>query len=317
MQNQITNQTSQNPNHKKNILYLRTLYVIPFKTMTEVLSNVLTETTWVIHGPDPTKPDKFVGLEIATADTSRTIYIRVKLDAKEFTEYYCKYEKYELGISLHNLYKLLKSVDKDDILSMYVEENDKQNLIMEIENQDKKSKTFYKLKLMDLDHQPKKSKMQEFDVKITMPSGEFHKLFREMNIIAEYVEIKCTSKSIIFTCKGDCAERSTIYKSEEGGLNISNENKKTQNIVQGIYEIKNIVLFTKCASLCNDLEIYMKNDFALTIKYTIATLGTITIALSPIKEENIKNISYSYSDDEDDINVIGNNTKKLQFDKDE
>ena len=304
-------------NSKKNILYLRTLYVIPFKTLTEVLSNVLTETTWVFTAPDPNKPDKFVGLEIATADTSRTIYIKVKLEAKEFTEYFCKYEKFELGISLHNLYKLLKSVDKDDTLSMYVEENDKQNLIMEIENQDKKSKTFYKLKLMDLDHQPKKSTKVEFDVKITMPSNEFHKLFREMNNIAEYVEIKCTSKNIIFTCKGDCAERSTIYKSEEGGLNISNENKKIQNIVQGIYEIKNIVLFTKCASLCNDLEIYMKNDFALTIVYTIATLGTITIALSPIKEENIKNISYSYSDDEDEINLIDNNINKLKFKDDD
>jgi proliferating cell nuclear antigen len=301
-------------NNKKNILYLRTLYVIPFKTLTEVLSNVLTETTWVFTAPDPNKPDKFVGLEIATADTSRTIYIKVKLEAKEFNDYFCKYEKFEMGISLHNLYKLLKSVDKDDTLSMYVEENDKQNLIMEIENQDKKSKTFYKLKLMDLDHQPKKSSKVEFDVRITMPSNEFHKLFREMNNIAEYVEIKCTSKNIIFTCKGDCAERSTIYKSEEGGLNISNENKKNQNIVQGIYEIKNIVLFTKCASLCNDLEIYMKNDFALTINYTIATLGKITVALSPIKEENIKNISYSYSDDEDDVNVINNTLNKVNFD---
>jgi proliferating cell nuclear antigen len=297
-------------NSKKNILYLRTLYVIPFKTLTEVLSNVLTETTWVFTAPDPTKPDKFVGLEIATADTSRTIFIKVKL---EFSEYFCKYEKIELGISLHNLYKLLKSVDKDDTLSMYVEENDKQNLVMEIENQDKKSKTFYRLKLMDLDYQSKKPAKVEFDVRITMLSNEFHKLFREMNNIAEYVEMKCTSKNIIFTCKGDCAERSTIYKSEEGGLNISNENKKNQNIVQGIYEIKNIVLFTKCASLCNDLEIYMKNDFPLTIIYTIATLGTITIALSPVKEENIKNISYSYSDDEDDVNVIGNAVNKVNF----
>ena len=51
--------------------------------------------------------------------------------------------------------------------------------------------------------------------------------------------------NIIFTCKGDCAERNTIYKSEEGGLNISNENKKTHNIVQGIYEIKNIKIEPK------------------------------------------------------------------------
>ena len=87
-------------------------------------------------------------------------------------------------------------------------------------------------------------------------------------------------------------------------MNISSEGKKTNNIVQGIFELKNIILFTKCASLCNDIQIYMKNDFALTIVYTIATLGTITIAISPIREDNIKNISYTYSDDEDDIEVI-------------
>ena len=241
----------------KKILFLKTAYVIPFKTLTEVLSNVLTETTWVFTAPDPKNPDKFVGLEIATADTTRTIYIKVRLDAKEFQPYFCKYERFELGICLQNLYKLLKSVDKDDTMSLYVEENDKQSLIIEIENEDKKSKTFYKLKLLDLNQPSKKTAKIEFDIKITMPSGEFHKLCREMNNIAEYVDIKCTSKNIIFTCKGDCAERSTIYKSEEGGLNISNENKKTHNIVQGVYELKNIVLFTKCANLCNDISIYI------------------------------------------------------------
>ena len=105
---------------KKYILFLRTLYVIPFKTWTEVLSNVLTEVTWVFTTADPKDPNKFAGLEIATADTSRTIYIKVKLPASEFTDYYCKYERFELGISLNNLYKLLKTVDKDDTLSMYV-----------------------------------------------------------------------------------------------------------------------------------------------------------------------------------------------------
>ena len=285
----------------KKILFLKTAYVIPFKTLTEVLSNVLTETTWVFTAPDPKNPDKFVGLEIATADTTRTIYIKVRLDAKEFQPYFCRYERFELGICLQNLYKLLKSVDKDDTMSLYVEENDKQSLIIEIENEDKKSKTFYKLKLLDLNQTSKKTAKIEFDIKITMPSGEFHKLCREMSNIADYVDIKCTSKNIIFTCKGDCAERSTIYKSEEGGLNISNENKKTHNIVQGVYELKNIVLFTKCANLCNDISVYMKNDFALTIIYTIATLGTITIALSPVKEENIRNIAYNYSDDEAEV----------------
>ena len=48
-------------------------------------------------------------------------------------------------------------------MSMYVEENDKQNLIIEIENEEKKSKTFYKLKLLDLNQPYKKTAKIEFD----------------------------------------------------------------------------------------------------------------------------------------------------------
>ena len=82
-----------NSNSSKKILFLKTAYVIPFKTLTEVLSNVLIETTWVFTAPDPKDPEKFAGLEIATADTSRTIFIKVRLDAKEFEPYFCKYER--------------------------------------------------------------------------------------------------------------------------------------------------------------------------------------------------------------------------------
>ena len=47
-------------NTKNKILHYKTLYVIPFKTMTEVLSNVLTETPWIFTAPDKNDPDKFL-----------------------------------------------------------------------------------------------------------------------------------------------------------------------------------------------------------------------------------------------------------------
>jgi proliferating cell nuclear antigen len=275
--------------------------VMSVRTLVEVLSGIITETPWVIYGPDKNDPNKFAGIEISTADPSRTIFIKVRLfsSSSEFIDFSCKYEKLELGISLINLHKLLKSVDKDDTLTMYVEDSDKQNLVMKIDSPNKKVNHHYKLKLMDLEPTQKKSSKVDFDVKITMSCIEFHKLCKEMSNIADYIEIKCTSKNIMFTCKGDFAERSTVFKSEEGGLNISSEGKKTQTIIQGIFELKNIVLFSKCANLCNDVQIFMKNNFPLTIVWTIATLGNITVALSPIKEDNIKD-NYSYSSSDDD-----------------
>jgi proliferating cell nuclear antigen len=124
-----------------------------------------------------------------------------------------------------------------------------------------------------------------------------------MSHIAEYVEIKCSTQSVTFTCKGDCAERSTVYHANENGIHIAysededgDEKQNKAKIVQGIYELKNLVLFTKCTALHPEIQIFIKNNYPLVIKYTIATLGRILLCLTPIDDsDEIK----TYSDDED------------------
>ena len=128
-----------------------------------------------------------------------------------------------------------------------------------------------------------------------------------MSQIANYMEIKCTKKAITFTCKGDCAERSTSYYNDDSSNNndegedprgvVIRFSKKSKNeIVQGIFKLEYLVMFTKCASLCNEIEIYMRNNYPLCIKYTVATLGRIHYCLSPY---NAKNIDRNFDDNED------------------
>jgi len=187
-------------------------------------------------------------------------------------------------------------------------------LNIQIENQEKNCKTLYRLKLMDLDSKFFKVPDTAFDAAITLSATEFHKLCRDMNQIAEYVEIKCTSKSVAFTCKGDCAERTSTYTTEnENGtnsVNIKHDSSGKQNragIVQGIYELRHLVLFTKCSNLCNDIQIFMKNDYPIVIKYQIATLGRILLCLCPVSGQSTKaNFSDEdelYSDDDTKIQL--------------
>ena len=204
---------------------------------------------------------------------------------------------------------------KNDILSLSVDHDNKNYLKIKIDSPDEKKDTEFNLKLLDLDEVKMSIPEITFDAVITMDSQEFNKLCREMNNIADYVEIKCLTDKIIFTCKGDYADRKTTYRtnsSKDDNENIlvsinhastKSKNSTSPQIVQGIFELKNLVLFSKCASLCNDIEIYMKNDFPLVIKYTVATLGRILLCLTPIKEDTTKNSNYSdeeeyYSDEE-------------------
>ena len=52
-------------------------------------------------------------------------------------------------------------------------------------------------------------------------------------------------------------------------------------IVQGMFSLKYLVLFTKCTNLCNQIQLYIKNDYPLIIKYAIASLGMIKLCLAP------------------------------------
>lgn len=254
-------------------------------------------------------------LKINAVDPTKTVLINLKLDGVNFNKFVCKQSKLLIGINLGCFYKLIKSMGKNDILSLSLDHDNKNYLNIKIDSPEEKKDSEFNMKLLDLNESKMSIPEITFDAVITMDSQEFNKLCREMNNIADYVEIKCLTDKIIFTCKGEYADRKTTYRTSSNDdenenilVSISHASTQTKGstapqIVQGIFELKNLVLFSKCASLCNDIEIYMKNNFPLVIKYTVATLGRILLCLTPIKEETTKNANYSeeeefYSDDE-------------------
>ena len=253
-------------------------------------------------------------MKITALDPTKTVLIRVKLDGSSFDKFMCKKTKLQLGVNLACFYKLIKPMGKSDILSLSVDHEKKNYLQIKIDSPDEKKVSEIDFKLLDLDESKMTIPKIEFDAMITMDSQEFNRLCRELSNIADYVEIQCLVDKIIFICKGDFANKRTTYKTasinngEEENENenilvdISHASAQSKNsnapqIVQGIFELRKLVLFSKCASLCNDIEIYMKNDFPLVIKYTVATLGRIILCLTPIKEDTTKNANYSDEDE--------------------
>ena len=321
------------------ILDVETEHTGPFKVLFEVLKDMLTDINIEFRSggkkdndikdtkdtkdkesdkekdsKDKDKDPDTDCMKINAIDPTKTVLINVKLT---FSKFMCKKSKLLLGVNLGCFYKLIKSMGKNDILTLSQDHDDKNYLKIKIDSPEEKKESEFNLKLIDLDEHKMTIPQITFDAVITMDSQEFNKLCRDMNNIADYVEIKCLTDKIIFTCKGEFADRKTTYKTRSDTDDDENENilvsinhastktkggTDTPKIVQGIFELKHLVLFSKCASLCNDIEIYMKNDFPLVIKYTVATLGRVLLCLTPIKEDTTKNTTYSdeeefYSDD--------------------
>lgn len=260
------------------------------------------------------KKQSIGGIKILELDEHQTLLIYVKLNASQFVNFYVKYPEYSVGLDLVELHKFLKTIDKDSILTMYVDKDDEQNMVFQTKNDVKPSTGKYKQKLMDLDDVHKKlPKQTNFEILVTIDTADFHRLCREMHQFSDYVEITCTGKELKFTCQGDTNSFVKSFDNSDKAVRIIclNTNTKKPVIVQAIYELRYLVTFGKCVNLCPEMQIYLRNDYPIFIHYTVATLGKMLIGLTPVDEKAIKK-GKDY-DEEDD--KFYEDTKKVVLKK--
>jgi proliferating cell nuclear antigen len=109
-----------------------------------------------------------------------------------------------------------------------------------------------------------------------------------MNALGEKLDVEITSSGsdLIFKCIGDFAEQETIISEKNNSnMKVHKFGNGVSEIVQGIFQLKHLVLFTKCTSLCPSIELYLKNDIPLILRYTVANLGEVKLVLAPMKNK--------------------------------
>lgn len=250
------------------------------------------------------KRNEFYGIKIVAVNNSKSLIIVIKLDSKKFGTFKVSKPVYDVGINLMQLFKLIRSLDKDDILTMSIDSDDKHLLVLDVENEIRNCRTQNRLKTLDIDKKTYKIPDTKFDMVVKMESAEFHRVCKDLSLLSEYVEIICKENSITFTSTGDCSDKSiTIDASKDNGVNIKPLVPGKGTIVQGIFELKYFTMFQKCSSLCPNIQIYLRNNYPIFIKYQIASLGQILVGIVPVNDKNVNNNNFSdededYSDDE-------------------
>ena len=262
-----------NSDNSQYLFNVKTVQSGAFRILIEALKEILTDTNLIF--------DK-TGIKLVATDNSQIVLVHMKLLAENFEYFYCE-EKTRIGINMMNLFKLIKIMNNNETLSLFVEKSDKNRLGIKINNNEKKTQTLFKMNLLDISEDELNVPPAKFESELTLPSCDFQKIIRDMSNIGENVEIKSVESSLLLNCNGDFANQETILLETQEGLNFSKSASITEPI-QGIFSLKYLCLFTKCTNLCNLLHVYIKNDYPLVIKYDIANLGHIKLCLSPNSE---------------------------------
>jgi proliferating cell nuclear antigen len=273
----LSNEYVSNNNNK---LTIKTVQIAPFRILMAALKDILLETNIVF-----TKQ----GIKIINMDKTHTILVHLFLKAENFEFFECKEEKIIVGVNILHLFKLITTIDNDDTLTIYIENDDyNEGIVTELglkfENGTIKQSKIQKLKLIE----PEQDELEIPDVKfssvINMPSNDFQKIIRDLANISEKIEIKSVEDELIFKCSGQFA-KAEIRRSENNA-NMQILNKQHNKIIQGEYSLKNLLYFIKCTNLCNQIEIYLENNRPLIVKYNVASLGEIKMCLSSLPSSN-------------------------------
>lgn len=252
-------------------LELKTVQAVAFKLLIEAMKELLTDVNIEF---DET------GMKILTMDTSHVVLVHLKLDADRFESYYCE-GKINVGINMLNMHKLIKTINNNNTLCLFIDRDDVNYLGIRIDNTEKNSRTTYKLNLLDLDYTEITVDPTHFADVVTLPSVDFQKICRDMHNIAEFMEIRSVQNQLTFSCKGDFCSQETVIYDTNTVCNAQDEDGNPADIVQGVFSIKHLVLFTKCTNLCSMMDIHLRNDYPIVLKYNVSSMGTIKIALAP------------------------------------
>ena len=170
-----------------------------------------------------------------------------------------------------------------DTMTWQVDSEDMNKLVIILESTERKEKKIFKLNLMDLEEEKYEVEPIDFPYSITLPSQDFHKYCKDMASATDKIELMCTNNKVIFSGNGELGQVEFEVGETNGGLSIEVNSNCSDEIVQGLFELRFLIIFTKCTNLCSSVTLYLKNDYPLIVQYNIAALGSIKLVLSPSK----------------------------------
>lgn len=270
----IVNHNDPNSTH---IFRLVTNTVAPIKHLMELLRDLLTEGVFECS-------DK--GIRLYKTNQDETCIVYMKLEADKFDDFYCK-NTISLPMRMDCLFRVIKLVENGETLSMYVDESDEHVLVVDRYNSSEHFRNSKYIRTIESTEDPETLSKMNYKNIIKMNSTRFQKICKELSQFGQRVSITSTATTLSFKTDDDGdnyipQEIQFLADDDELGISYASHDDETFN---GIFTLKHLLQFSKCANLAENVLIYSKNEEYLTIQSDIMNLGRINICLAPIEIE--------------------------------
>jgi proliferating cell nuclear antigen len=242
------------------VFFLHTVQSHALRCTIEALKDVLLDVSIHINKE---------GLKICCLDYSRTAIVYLKIDGDKCERYKCEMDM-SIGISVSALFKLVKSTSMSDLISLYILRTSLEKLRISIDCRDRCMVIESELNTLDLDDDSIQIPAIDFTTILIMPSAEFQKNVRDLANVSDYVTISTKEGSFSMSASGDFATQRLTFRERLNGLQFQAQGDQP---IQGTFSLKYLTLFSKSTALSGFVELYLRQDIPLVLKYSIGSIG--------------------------------------------
>ncbi len=224
-------------------------------------------------------------MAIQAMDSSHVSLVAVSLGSSAFDHYRCD-RPISLGFNSTNMSKILKCAGNDDVITLKAEdEGEALTLMFESPSQDRVSD--FELKLMDIDREQLGIPDTEYKCTIQMPSNEFQRIIRDLQVLGDSCVISCTKEGIRFSVSGDMGTGNVLLRSTPAGGDKPEETVSIDMTepVELTFALRYLNFFTKATCLGPRVILSMSPEVPVVVEYPIEETGFIKYYLAPKIDE--------------------------------
>jgi proliferating cell nuclear antigen len=223
------------------------------------------------------------GIRLINVNHNGTLLIHLKLLNNSFEQYFCE-KPITLGLNLEEIYKIIKLVENNETLKLFVPHDDINRLSIQRYNKEENIINTKSLALYDIASLKRNLPEIEFDNVIFMPAQRFQKICREYFQFNDTVEIVSSNNTLYFKSNGDRVRQDLSICGTEDGV-IFEKCADKESIYRGVFNLKYLVKFSKCANLCTNIRLHLKNDCPLIIECEMDDFGIIRLCMMECVED--------------------------------
>ncbi len=222
-------------------------------------------------------------MSIQAMDSSHVSLVHVTLRSEGFDLYRCD-RGISLGFNSANMSKILKCSGNDDIITLKAEDTaDALTLMFETESQDRVAD--FELKLMDIDSEAMGIPDTEYKCIIHMPSGEFQRIIRDLQVIGDTCIIACTKEGVRFSVQGDIGNGNVLVKANSAEKDEERVQIDMEEPVELTFALRYLNFFTKATALGGTVILSLSPEVPIVVEYPIGESGEIKYYLAPKIDE--------------------------------